>query len=331
MPDFSLPNFSRPDSCSPTFDGAADMPIATSPAMQAVIQLLNRVMDTPLPVLLNGETGVGKGVLSRYLHTQSRRSQAKLMSIICAAIPPNLIESELFGYEKGAFTGASTQRIGLFELADGGTLFLDEINSAPHDVQVRLLHFLQDKSFFRVGGTRAIHVDVRLIAASNQPLKTLVARGEFRQDLFYRLNVFPVEIPPLRERTEDIPLLGLRILSQLAPQLGKVVRSCGQGVLTALQQYPWPGNVRELENIIQRALVMAQGERIELDDLPAEVRQPHKASSDDEITLHLPREATLAEVERRWILRVLDLHAGNRTHAAEQLGIDPSTLWRKLR
>ena len=321
-----------PSLCAPVCENVNDdTPVALSPAIRQTMQLLDRVINTPLPVLLNGETGVGKGVLARYLHINGARKHAELMSINCGAIPPNLIESELFGHEKGAFTGASQRRIGLFELAQGGTLFLDEINSAPHEVQVRLLHFLQDKTFFRVGGTQPIQVDVRLVAASNQPLKQQVAAGLFREDLYYRLNVFPVDVPPLRERIEDIPLLGLRILSRLAPLLGKQVHSCGEGVLQRLQDYPWPGNVRELQNVIQRALVMAKGERIELTDLPPEILAPKPRQIQGACALYLPENATLVDVERAWIKHVLDQHDGNRTRAAEQLGIDPSTLWRKLK
>ncbi len=310
-------------------------PVGYSPRMQETLAMIHRVANTPLPVLLQGETGTGKGVLARYLHSISLRTEAPFMAINCAALAPTLIESELFGHEKGAFTGAQGRRIGLLEAAHGGTLFLDEINSAPAEVQVRLLHFIQEKRFMRVGGVRDIEVDVRLIAASNQSLHTQVERGLFRQDLLYRLNVFPIDVPPLRERIEDIPHLGLRILQKLAPVIGKTVHACGPGVLEALQRYPWPGNVRELENVLQRTLVLAQGLRIELRDLPAEIRRPQSAAIPNHehahMSLHIAPGTPLCEVERRWIEHTLHACGGNRTLAAERLGIDPSTLWRKLR
>lgn len=311
-----------------------DLPVGLSLAMRNVLALLTRVAPTPLPVLLSGETGTGKGVLARHLHRISPRAEGPFLTINCGALTPTLIESELFGHEKGAFTGAQSRRIGLMEAAHGGTLFLDEINSAPSDVQVRLLYFLQEKRFMRVGGVSEIEVDVRMVAAGNQPLKPLVEAGRFREDLFYRLNVFPIDVPPLRQRVEDIPHLGLRILSRLAPELGKSVHACGPGVLDALQRYPWPGNVRELENVIQRALVLARGHRIEMHDLPLEVTQEavyFTPSSSGHTTLKLSPSATLSEVERAWIQHTLDACQGNRALAAERLGIDPSTLWRKLR
>lgn len=307
-------------------------PVALSPAMKRTMALLQRVAPTPLPVLLTGETGTGKGVLARHLHALSPRSDGPFLAINCGALAPTLIESELFGHEKGAFTGALSRRIGLLEAAHGGTLFLDEINSAPPEVQVRLLHFIQEKRFMRVGGVSDIKVDVRLVTASNQPLRPLVEAGTFREDLFYRLNVFPIDVPPLRERVEDIPALGAHILTRLAPALGKEVHACGPGVLEALQRYPWPGNVRELENIIQRALVLARGERIELCDLPAEIiHPPLQRRADTSTAIELPSSATLHDVERAWIRKTLAACNGNRTLAAERLGIDPSTLWRKLK
>ena len=302
--------------------------------MRKVLALITRVASTPLPVLLTGETGTGKGVLARYLHHSSPRRDGAFLTINCGALSPTLIESELFGHEKGAFTGAHGRRIGLMESAHNGTLFLDEINSAPPEVQVRLLQFLQEKRFTRVGSVSEIEVDVRIVAAGNQPLKPLVESSRFREDLFYRLNVFPIDVPPLRQRVEDIPQLGLRILSHLAPELGKAVHACGPGVLDALQRYPWPGNVRELENVIQRALVLAQTDRIEMHDLPLEITQPPEHpcfTANTRITLNLSPTSTLSEVERAWILHTLNACQGNRGIAAERLGIDPSTLWRKLK
>ncbi|MGD9888770.1 MAG: sigma-54 interaction domain-containing protein [Halothiobacillaceae bacterium] len=318
----------------PNLNAVHEQPVGLSPAMRKVLALITRVASTPLPVLFTGETGTGKGVLARYLHASSPRREGAFLTINCGALSPTLIESELFGHEKGAFTGAHGRRIGLMESAHQGTLFLDEVNSAPPEVQVRLLHFLQEKRFMRVGGVNEIEVDVRIIAAGNQPLKPLVESGHFREDLFYRLNVFPIDVPPLRQRVDDIPHLGLRILSRLAPELGKAVHACGPGVLETLQHYPWPGNVRELENIIQRALVLTQTERIEMHDLPAEITQwrdqPYFTRS-ERITLNLSPSATLNDVERAWIQHTLNTCQGNRSLAAERLGIDPSTLYRKLK
>ncbi|MEF3193111.1 MAG: sigma-54 dependent transcriptional regulator [Halothiobacillaceae bacterium] len=308
----------------------AKVPIAQSAGMKKTLALIQRVAPTPLPVLLTGETGTGKGVLARHLHALSPRRDGPFLAINCGALAPTLIESELFGHEKGAFTGAQSRRIGLLEAAHGGTLFLDEINSAPPAVQVRLLHFIQEKRFMRVGGVSEIEVDVRLVTASNQPLRPLVETGTFREDLFYRLNVFPIDVPPLRERVEDIPALGAHILTRLAPALGKEVHACGPGVLEALQRYSWPGNVRELENVIQRALVLARGTRIELDDLPPEIIL-NAPPAQRCLPIELPPNATLREVERIWIRKTLASCHGNQTLAAERLGINPSTLWRKLK
>lgn len=327
---------SRPDQgLDPCLEDQPHAPIGLSAPMQHTLSMIARVAPTPLPVMLSGETGTGKGVLARHLHAISPRATGPFMAINCAALTPTLIESELFGHEKGAFTGAQGRRIGLLEAANGGTLFLDEINSAPLDVQVRLLHFIQERRFMRVGGTQEIEVDVRLVAATNQPLKPLVENGQFREDLYYRLNVFPVDVPPLRQRTEDIPALGLRILKRLAPIIGKEVHACGPGVLETLQRYAWPGNVREFENVLQRALVLARGDRIELGDLPSEITHPggplFTSCGQNRTRFDLAPNATLSEVERAWIQQTLQACNGNRTLAAERLGIDPSTLWRKLK
>lgn len=312
-------------------------PVAQSQAMRHALQLIHKVAPTPLPVLIAGETGTGKSVLARYIHLQSQRAARTFLTINCGALTPSLLESELFGHEKGAFTGANARRVGLLEVSDGGTLFLDEINSAPMDLQVRLLQFIQEKRFLRVGGNQPINVDVRLIFASNKPLLDLVNLGQFREDLYYRINVFPVEIPPLRARVDDIPQIAAQTLLRACSQLNLPVKPCGPGVLEAVRSYPWPGNLRELDNVIQRGLIVSQGERVELADLPLEISVPARNAGSQLIATEAihgfpwPLNARLDEVEHAWILHVLKACGGNRTHAARQLGIDPSTLWRKLK
>lgn len=308
-------------------------PVAISQGMQRTVTLLHQVAPTPLPVLIEGETGTGKSVLARYLHAQSNRAASTFLAINCGALTPSLLESELFGHEKGAFTGAQTRRTGLLEAADGGTLFLDEINSAPMDLQVRLLHFIQEKQFLRVGGNQPIAVDVRLIFATNKPLAELVAAGAFREDLYYRINVFPIEVPPLRARVDDIPQIAGQALMRACGQLGIEPKACGPGVLEAVRRYAWPGNLRQLDNVIQRSLIVARGDRIELDDLPPQVLQPVRAESGRRpvAAFPWPSDASLAEVEHYWIEQVLRQCGGNRAQASRQLGIDPSTLWRRLK
>ncbi|MHB9021245.1 MAG: sigma-54 interaction domain-containing protein [Halothiobacillus sp.] len=313
-------------------------PVAQSQAMRQVLKLIHQVAPTPIPVLIAGETGTGKSVLAHYLHQQSLRAGETFLTINCGALTLSLLESELFGHEKGSFTGANVRRIGLLEAADGGTLFLDEINSAPMDLQVRLLQFIQEKRFLRVGGNQPITVDVRLIFASNKPLQELVSLGQFREDLFYRIHVFPIEIPPLRERVDDIPQIAGQALLRACMHLNLPVKPCGPGVLEAVRRYPWPGNLRELDNVIQRGLIVSRGERVELTDLPPEIsavqRQqlaPAIPSLDEAERFPWRLDACLDEVEQAWIRHVLKACQGNRTRAARQLGIDPSTLWRKLK
>ncbi len=301
---------------------------SNAPAMQKALALAAQVAPTPLPVLLQGETGVGKGVFAEHIHALSPRADKPHLALHCGAIAENLLESELFGHEKGAFSGAVARKPGLLELAAGGTLFLDEINSASLELQTRLLRFIQDKRLFRVGGVKPIEVDVRLIFASNQDLKVLVSEGHFREDLFYRLSVFPIEIPPLRKRREDIRPLAEYLLLRHAPLVGKAVNEITPEALAALERYPWPGNVRELENVIQRAIVLSGGTALAMHDLPADISQ---RNGGDGPRCPWGETATLAEVERFWIEQVLKRCGGNRTHAAQQLGIDPSTLWRKLK
>ncbi len=241
-------------------------------------------------------------------------------------MPQTLLESELFGFEKGAFSGANARKPGLLELAAGGTLFLDEINSTSLDAQTRLLQFIQDKQVFRIGSVKPVKVDVRLIFASNQPLKDAVREGRFREDLYYRIAVFPVQVPPLRERREDLAALAEFLIAKHAAEMGRPPLSLAPEALARIQAYAWPGNVRELENTLQRALVLAQGECIGMADLPQELRDSPAGPS-----CPWSESATLAEVESAWIKRVLERCGGNRTQAAKILGIDPTTLWRRLK
>ncbi|MCU0932937.1 MAG: sigma-54 dependent transcriptional regulator [Thiobacillaceae bacterium] len=296
-------------------------------AMKRCLQLVAQVADKELPVLLEGETGAGKGVLAAHIHGLSDRRDGPFLTLNCGALPATLLESELFGFEKGAFSGATARKSGLLELAHGGTLFLDEINSTSLDAQTRLLQFIQDKRLMRLGGVRAIDVDVRLILASNRPLKEEVAAGRFRQDLYFRVNVFPIPVPALRERREDIAALAEYFLARHGRALNPVVRDITAEARDRLAAYAWPGNVRELEGVIQRALVLAAGDSLTPADLPADLRPAPPAFSG----LPWPAQATLDEVETFWVHHVLERCGGNRAQAARQLGIDPSTLWRKLK
>jgi DNA-binding NtrC family response regulator len=298
-----------------------------APAMKQCLQLATQVATTELPVLLEGETGAGKGVVAAHIHGLSNRRDGPFLNLNCGALPATLLESELFGFEKGAFSGATARKPGLLELAHGGTLFLDEINSTSLDAQTRLLQFIQEKRLMRLGGVKPINVDVRLILASNRPLKEEVAAGRFRQDLYFRVQVFPIPVPPLRNRREDIPALAEYFLARHGRALNPNVRGIAPETLQRLMQYDWLGNVRELEGAIQRALVLAGGETLTPADLPADLRPAPATFS----AIPWPAEATLEEVETFWLRHVLDRCGGNRTQAARQLGIDPSTLWRKLK
>jgi DNA-binding NtrC family response regulator len=300
---------------------------SSAPAMKQCLQLAVQVADKDLPVLLEGETGAGKGVVAAYIHGLSNRRDGPFLTLNCGALPATLLESELFGFEKGAFSGATARKPGLLELAHGGTLFLDEINSTSLDAQTRLLQFIQEKRLMRLGGIKAIDVNVRLILASNRPLKEEVAAARFRQDLYFRVNVFPIPMPALRERREDIPALAEFFLARHGRALNPNVRGIAPETLERLVKYDWPGNVRELEGAIQRALVLAGGETLVPADLPADLR-PAPANFN---AAPWPAETTLDEVETFWIRHILDRCGGNRTQAARQLGIDPSTLWRKLK
>jgi formate hydrogenlyase transcriptional activator len=270
-------------------------------------------------VLIRGETGTGKELLARAVHDRSRRKGRPLVKVNCGSIPSGLVESELFGHERGAFTGATQRRIGRFELANGGTIFLDEVTELPLDTQVKLLRVLQEGEFERVGSSQTIKVDVRVIAATNRDLSAIVKNGTLRADLFYRLNVFPLEAPPLRERKDDIPLLVSFFLSKFGKKLGKQIRGVSQKSMAMLKNYGWPGNVRELQNVIERAAVVASGPIVQTDESMLRTDDAAEVSTID----------TLENVERNHIIRALhetDWVIHGKKGAAEILGINPSTL-----
>jgi len=240
--------------------------IGTSTGLRGVLSLVSKVAPTDATILVTGETGTGKELVARAIHRQSRRSSRAFVTVNCAAIPRDLIASELFGHERGAFTGAIQQRLGRFELAEGGTIFLDEVGELPAETQIALLRVLQEHEFERVGGTRSFKTNVRVIAATNRNLQAAIAAGRFRSDLFYRLSVFPIEIPSLRERREDIPVLVEYFIDRFARNVGKNIQGPGKETLDALQSYPWPGNIRELQNVIERSVIMSDAENISVDE-----------------------------------------------------------------
>ncbi len=295
--------------------------LSNSPKMQQIMNLVRKVLNLPTSILIHGESGTGKELIARAIHFNSIRKDKPFIPINCAALPESLLESELFGYLKGAFTGANTDKKGLLEVADGGTLFLDEVNSMSPNLQVKLLRFLQDRTFYKVGGTSAQAVDVRIIAATNQDPEEGIKKNTFREDLYYRLNVVRIDIPPLRERKEDIPLLVRYFINKYNRMMDKNIRGISDEALSLMIKYHWPGNVRELENTIQRAIIITEEQEITPEDLPEHISLTSQASPD----------LTLESIEREHIIRVLKLTAGNRKKAAEILGINPSTLWRKLR
>jgi DNA-binding NtrC family response regulator len=300
---------------------------ARSPTMRAALASVLRVAPTRSTVLILGESGVGKELVARAVHFNSPRRERPFIALNCAAIPASLIESELFGHEKGAFTGAHARSRGKFEIADGGTLFLDEIGEMDPGTQAKLLRVLEQREFMRIGGDHPVTVDVRLIAATNADLERLVAERAFRRDLYYRLKVVTIAVPPLRERREDIPQLAAAFLEELARENAVPRKRLTPAALAALEAYHWPGNVRELKNLLESVLVSALGSEIDIEDLPKTVR-PSAAAP---LPIDLAPGATLAEMERAMICRTLDRTGGNRTHSAEILGIGVRTLQRKMR
>jgi formate hydrogenlyase transcriptional activator len=292
--------------------------VGASGALQAVFAQVNQVAMTDCPVLLAGETGTGKELIARRIHERSRRRDRRLVTVNCAALPAGLVESELFGYDKGAFTGALKSTLGRFEVADGGTILLDEIGELPLETQPKLLRVLQSGEFQRLGGARTARVDTRIIASTNRDLACEVSEGRFRADLYYRLSVFPITLPALRERAADIPLLVWHFITRKQAQLGKTIKQVPDAFMRALQAYSWPGNVRELENVIERALIMTQGSTLASDWLGLAGAVPRPAVT-----------SSLEDVERQHISAVLvacGWKVAGKGNAAERLGLSRSTL-----
>ena len=304
-----------------------DQLVGRSPAMRRVYEIVRQVADTTATILITGESGTGKELIARAIHRQGVRRDRPFVAVNCAALPAELLESELFGHERGAFTGAHARKLGKFEVAHTGTLFLDEVGTLRLDLQPKLLRALQEREIERVGGSRAIRVDVRIIAASNADLRQAVAMGRFREDLFYRLHVVPIVVPPLRERREDVAPLARHFLAKYAQQFGKVVSDISPGALEALERYSWPGNVRELENIVARSVALTAEPVVQLDQIPLDVALvPAEPAGEDQLNLREARQ----EVERMLIQRALDRASGNQTVAARLLGMHRNTLLVKL-
>ncbi len=313
-----------------------DQIVARSPQMAEIVNLLRSLAESEArTILLEGESGTGKDLAAKVLHYNSPRSERPFMNITCTALPEALLESELFGHEKGAFTDARKLKQGLVELADGGTLFLDEIGDMPAPLQAKLLRFLEEKAFRRVGGTVDIRVDIRIVAATNQNLRMQVARGIFREDLFYRLNIFPITLPPLRERTGDIPLLVRHFIEEFNREFRKDVAGIDPDALEVMQSYHWPGNVRELKNLVERAMLLAGGEALTLADLPGELKRETAPAPESE-TPAAPEDPAarllgdqgldLTALERDLVARALAKAGGNQTRAARLLGLSRDQL-----
>jgi len=306
--------------------------VGRNPQMLDIFDTIRKTADSLSTVLITGESGTGKELVARALHEESSRRSGPFVSVNCGAIPETLMESEFFGHLKGAFTGAVASTTGLFSAASGGTLFLDEITEVPQSVQVKLLRAIQEREVRRVGDTRDVKVDVRLIAASNRDVAKAVVEGMLREDLFYRLNVIPIHIPPLRERPEDIPLLVAHFIKKIAAELGKSVRGVTPEALAILEGYHWPGNIRELENVIERALVLGGGETLDTDALPADLRRPRDVQ---DVPVEIPEsgldlQATLDQIEQRYIQMALARTGGVQTRAAELLRVSFRQLRYKL-
>jgi len=301
--------------------------IGRSPAMQEIFGTISRVAPTRATVLLCGESGVGKDLIARAIHYHSPRRDRPFVKINCTAIPENLMESELFGYEKGAFTGATSSKPGKFEQADGGTVFLDEIGDVPPSIQVKLLRILQEREFERLGSNKTRQIDVRVLAATNADLRAALEEGRFREDLYYRLNVMPINIPPLRERKEDIPFLAEHFVRKFSKELGSPVTCISSGAMQKLLEYHWPGNVRELENVIERSLVLCSGQTLEAADIRLDMVPRTRAASADNF---LPDGVTLEEHEQNIIREALRRTNGNKSQAARLLGLTRNALRYRL-
>ncbi len=300
--------------------------VGRAPALEKVLETVKQVAPTPSTVLIRGESGVGKELIARAIHNASPRASKAFVRVNCAALAPGVLESELFGHEKGAFTGAINRKLGRFELADGGTLFLDEVGDLAPEIQVKLLRVLQEREFERVGGTDTLKVDVRVISATNRDLEQAMQEGAFREDLYYRLNVFPVNVPPLRERTEDIGRLAEHFVVKFAARCGKKINGLTDDAVDALKDYGWPGNVRELENVIERAIILCRTDRVDEGDLDFGVRR---------LLENTPPPANLngalEELEKRKLVEAIEKHRGRKSDVARELGINRSTLYYRLK
>lgn len=304
-----------------------DMVVGESQGMKKVMDIVRKVSPTESTVLITGESGTGKELLAREIHNHSPRLNAPFVVVDCGALVETLFESELFGHVKGSFTGAHVTKHGRFEVANGGTIFLDEISSISLNIQAKLLRVIQEREVTRIGSSKPIKVDVRILAATNEDLADCVQKGKFREDLFYRLSVVPIHLPPLRERKEDIPLLIEHFLQKYNKRARKQIKSLNNNVLKALKEYDWPGNIRELENTIERAVVLSKGEEIELGDLVY-----HRISSVASLMSPIDgRYRTLEEIEKEYVKIVLNAHQGNRSRTAKVLGIDRKTLLAKIK
>ncbi len=316
--------------------------VGKTPRIRRIFDMIDVVKDTDSTVLVTGESGTGKGLFARAIHDLSPRREMPFVKVHCAALTETLLESELFGHVKGAFTGAIADKVGRFEAADEGTIFLDEIGEISPALQVKLLRVLQDREFERVGSSKTQRADVRVIAATNKDLKAAMAEGRFRGDLFYRLNVIPISVPPLRERREDIPLLVDHVLKRLKRRGMERIKAVSPEAMRCLMEYPWPGNIRELENVLERGMVCARGRVLSVEDLPDELREHCRPRRESSPTM--PSDSGGAEVpeidaaggarkegEQGDLLRTLEMHRWNRKDAAAALGIDRTTLWRRMK
>ena len=303
--------------------------VGASAAFHKVIAAITEVCESRANVLITGESGTGKEMVARSIHYNSSRHEGPFVAINCAAIPEGLLESELFGHVKGAFTGAISARPGRFAQADGGTLFLDEIGDMPATLQAKILRVLQERSFEPVGSSHSRSTDVRIIAATNSELREAVRDGRFRSDLYYRLNVFPIEVPPLRARREDIPLLVRHIAGGLARQMGRPAPVFSEAALRTMQDYAWPGNVRELQNCIERAIIVAKGGSVDVADLPQDLL--HRAALPETVRIPSDLDAEMQKLEREFILEALRSTGGVQVQAAELLGISERSLWHRVK
>ncbi len=305
--------------------------IGTSLPMLQVFETIKKVAKSEANILIVGETGTGKELIARSLHVNSRRATGPFIPVDCASLPENLLESELFGHEKGAFTGAQATRPGLFEFANGGTIFLDEVGDISLNLQAKLLRVLQEREVRRVGSNRIIEVDVRVISATNRDLAQSVSTGQFREDLYYRLNVISIPLPPLRDRKGDIPLIAHYYLKKYAASSGKEVRGIMPEAMRLLEEHAWPGNVRELQNVIERAVVLAEHEMLRPQELPEHIRIKVEAASPKDLPLKRAKEQWAASFERDYLIQLLKRHDGNISQAAKTAGVDRKTVHRLMK